>query len=494
MAGFSLPIRSFTRGAAGQARPSYSVPAGGKGQPYRDSWDIERAVSYGFDRSVWVMRCIMAIAENQSKLPLTLREDNWLEGKPVKNETLAMLSTNADVQGPALLWRERLTEILLLNRQGAFIEKIMSNSGDLLALRILPPGYTYPIPHPTDFVSGYEVRYPDGGIYQLAADKVLWIRKAHPTDPYRGMTPLEAAGLSVEADYYARLYNRNFLMNDGRPGGIVVIKGSMDPADQDEIRRRVSMPPGAGFSGAGRTIVISSEDGADFVDTAMSSRDAQHVETRRATKEDILLAFGVPETILGNASGRTYDNADAERDVFWQETMLPHLNLIARFLDRVITDNPRHFVSYDFAQVPVLERDRRNQRNFHLQEYQAGLITGDEYRDKAGWEPIGLTQIRVSPATIPKVDSEKPGVDLEEEALAAAQQAPVEEAPVEGEQPALEAGPTGDLEDLEQELRALEDATKTMPVPVRRLGGPRRAPRLPTRREGALWTDHTTRG
>ena len=86
-------------------------------------------------------------------------------------------------------------------------------------MHLLPPQDTSPIPHPTKFVSGFEVELGDGNKRKIDPDKVIWIRKPHPLDPYRSITPMEAAGIAIEIEQLAKVYNRNFLLNDGRPGG-----------------------------------------------------------------------------------------------------------------------------------------------------------------------------------------------------------------------------------------------------------------------------------
>jgi hypothetical protein len=97
--------------------------------------------------------------------------------------------------------------------------------------------------------------------------------------------------------------------------------------------------------------VISSDDGADFVDTAASPRDANYIQMRTLTKEEILAAFGVPESIIGNSANRTFSNAGEEGKVFWMETMTPHLELIARSFDKI---DPEYYLDFDKSRVPII--------------------------------------------------------------------------------------------------------------------------------------------
>ena len=172
---------------------------------------------------------------------------------------------------------------------------------------------------------------PNGDKIIMKPEDVVWIRRPHPLDPYLSMTPMESAGIAIEIENLAKLYNRNFLLNDGRPGGLLVLRGEIDEDDKEELRSRFR----GNMSRFGTTTVVSADDGVDYVDTSSNPRDAAYIQMRQITKEEILASFGVPESVIGNAAGRTFNNASEEVSVFWNETMSPHLEVLARALARL---------------------------------------------------------------------------------------------------------------------------------------------------------------
>ena len=182
------------------------------------------------------------------------------------------------------------------------------------------------------------------------------------------------------------------MAHDGRPGGLLAIKGEVDDADAEELRNRFSGGP----TQAGRTAVIEAED-VTWVDTALSPRDAQYVQSRGLTKEEILLALGVPETIIGNASQRTFDNADAEREVFWQETMSSHLSLIEHGLEGLTKGGYDDDVLlwHDTSKIEVLKRAEEQKREKAQAEYDRGLISIAEYREITGRDKVDAPGARV---------------------------------------------------------------------------------------------------
>jgi HK97 family phage portal protein len=353
------------------------------GQPYRDSWDIERAQREGMQKVTWVARCIDAIAGNQARLPVILRKDNSPDGEIVtskrlkKDSILDLLNTKSNIGENSFIFRYRLSSQLLMGTRGAFVEKIRGRDGRVIGLNLLPPQTTAPIPHPKRFVSGYEVAMPDGRKVIMPPESVIWIRRPHPLDPYLSMTPMEAAGVAIEIENLAKLYNRNYLLNDGRPGGLLVVKGEIDDDDRNELRNRFR----GNLGRAGATTVIAADDGVDYVDTSASPRDSAYIQMRQITKEEILASFGVPESVIGNASGRTFSNAGEEIRVFWSETMAPHLQHIARALDDL---DDRHYVDFDLDEVPTLTMYRQERSRYVLQEFQTGLISANEYREATG--------------------------------------------------------------------------------------------------------------
>lgn len=440
----SQETKAFLNAGAPVAfNPSFS------GKPYSDSWDIERAYKEGVQKVTWVFRCIDAIAGNQARLPIVLKRDNSPEGAIVgkKDALLDVLNSKSNDGENSFIFRYRLSAQLLMSSRGAFIEKVRGRDGRIIALHLLPPQHTRPIPHPKTFVSGYEVDMKNGTKQILKPDDVIWVRRPHPLDPYLSITPMESAGVAIEIENLAKLYNRNYLLNDGRPGGLLVVRGEMDDDDKDELRNRFR----GNLSRTGATTVIASEDGVDFVDTSASPRDAAYTQMRQITKEEILSAFGVPESAIGNAAGRTFSNAGEELRVFWMETMLPHLDSLARALDDL---DDRYYVDFDTSSVPILIIAKQERARYLMDEFQQGLISVNEYRNGTGKKKVDselADSLLQNPNQTPIANTEKPFKPEEQQPvdMAAGAAAPTgppglpmtsPEAPPEAGMPAPEAG------------------------------------------------------
>lgn len=398
-----------SKGATVPAGAPISVTPGFVGKGYKDPWDIERAYREGMQKVTWVSRCVDAIAGNQSRLPVILRKDNSPDGEIVKKKRgtstiLDLLNTRSNQGENSFIFRYRMSSQLLLGTRGVFIEKVRGRDGGIIALNILPPQHTSPIPDPKKFVSGYEITMPTGEKIIMKPEDVIWIRRPHPIDPYLSLTPMESAGIAIEIENLAKMYNRNFLLNDGRPGGLLVLRGEIDDDDKEELRSRFR----GNIGRVGTVGVISSDDGVDYVDTSSNPRDAAYIQMRQITKEEILASFGVPESVLGNASGRTFSNAAEEVSVFWNETMSPHLEIIARALDEL---DDEHYIDFDTSSVPYLIITKQERERYLLQEMQSGLISVNEYRTGTGRKEVEADladSLLMNPNLTPIANTKKP--------------------------------------------------------------------------------------
>ena len=136
--------------------------AGLVGKPYSDGWDIERAYREGVAKVTWVYRAIDVIASNQARLPITFLQDNSPFGEVVpkeeaNKELATILNQQSNMGESAFAFRYRISSQLLMSTRGVFIEIVRGRGGTPVALHILPPQNTAPIPDQKKFVAAFEV-------------------------------------------------------------------------------------------------------------------------------------------------------------------------------------------------------------------------------------------------------------------------------------------------------------------------------------------------
>ena len=393
------------------------------------AWPIERAITEGYERVIWVFKSVNVTATDSSGLPFRLRQGTEVvDDHPLYR----VLNKKANALESGQVFRKRLSSQVLLSKRGAFVQKVKSNRGTIKELHLLPPDRTEIIPglyksgfehmgvqrrkpnSPDVLIDHFRLTRHDGSIKNFEPDEVLWFRDPHPTDPYSGITPLEAAGMSVELDHFARLYNVSFMQNDGRPGGVLAVRdtagGIADISEKqmDRIEKRF----GKGPVEAGKLSVIAGE--LSYVDLATRPRDMQYGQTSTNSKMELLAAFGMSEVVLGNAAGRTFDNADAEMYNYWTRTIPAHNRILLDGFDEDSEDDLEGF--FDTSGVEVLERQARKQREEARTEVTGGFRSIKSYADLAGYGDEVEDNIYTRSLYIPNGKTPiptKPGDDVE---------------------------------------------------------------------------------
>jgi phage portal protein BeeE len=346
----------------------------------------------GYSRVVWCYRAVEVLAGVYSRLPLMVADILTLgadrEPELVLDDPLLPLLSQYGHANPVETgqqYRHRKAQQVLLSPRGTFTEVLKSRGGTPLSLTLLPPGRTRIVAAKDGSIDHYEVdpHRPGDRIRPIEPDLVLWDRDPHPDNPYAGMTPLEAAGLTLETDHFARLFNRSYLANDDGVATIVGVEpsdddsGELSEEESERIERKIG---GNGVLDAGRTIVVDGK--VTMVDVGRTPRDASYGELRLAGRDEISIAFYVPLSKMGDASGRTYANAGQEDDNWWPERVAPFADARAGAYNPLTDDGLA--VIPDYSRVEALNNLRRKRREEMSAEVTAGLRTPLSYARRTG--------------------------------------------------------------------------------------------------------------
>lgn len=404
-----------------------------------DGWDLERVASEAYESTVWTYRCIELMSGHSSRLPFRAAKNRGREDEELLEDhpLFRLMNKRANPMEKGRHFRKRLSAQLLLSKKGVFVEVGRTRMGTLNRLDLLDPDRVTIVKSDSgDYIDYFQYQTRNGGIVDLAPERVRWIREPHPIDPFSGVTPLEAAGISIELDALSRLYNVSFIKNDSRPGGILAVDvDTMSDTEMSRLERKFK--PGAHHAGE-LEVIAAGPGGLNYVDTTTRPRDMAYGDSSKNAKVEILSAFGIGESVLGNASERTFANSEQELYNFWTQPMPPHMDLIAQAFEEDLPDEYEPF--HDTSSVEALELPRRRDREEAMKEYNAGLRSIDEYRPLADLEPVRTAQTRalwISPAKAPVPTDPRDAVAL---GLEDPNAAPSDGAPVEG-MPGVEEEP-----------------------------------------------------
>lgn len=209
---------------------------------------------------------------------------------------------------------------------------IARNPRSPLPLEMWPvrPDRMQPVPHPTDFLSGYMYTGPGGEEVALRLEDVIFIRTPHPRDPYRGISPIQPLLNEIDANRYAAEWNRNFFLNSAEPGGIIEVPNGLSDGEFNELRERWNEQH-KGIANAHRVAIL---EHGKWIDRKLSQREMQFVESSAASREVIREGLGFPKPMLGTVDDANRANMEAADVMFSRWLLVPDLRAIRGALNR----------------------------------------------------------------------------------------------------------------------------------------------------------------
>lgn len=155
---------------------------------------------------------------------------------------------------------------------------------------------------------------------RIALDEIISNVEWHPYDRFRGISPVEAACLSISQNYQADSYNNAKLANNAEPGGILSTDQDMT---EDQVKAYGDIWRAThGGNKRGGIAVLSG--GLTWQSVALNNREMQFAELKKMTREEIIGgAFKIPLIMVGLVEDANYGYADACQEIYWTTSFPP---------------------------------------------------------------------------------------------------------------------------------------------------------------------------
>lgn len=239
-------------------------------------------------------------------------------------------------------------------------------------------------------------------------------------DGYVGVSPIAIAqdviGLALATQQHGGILFRQ----GGQIGGVISHPGQLSKEASTRIANSWRETH-EGVQNAHKVAVL--EEGAKFEKIAMTSEDAQFLETRRFQVIDICRLYGVPPHKLGELDKATLNNIEQQQQQYIDAALAP----IARSIEQLFD---RHLLFADERRTLACKLDADEMTRGDLltryQAYQIGTLNGwlsrNEVRARENMEPVeGGDEYRVPlntgdptrPQNIPQAKPPSPGPGTE---------------------------------------------------------------------------------
>ena len=326
--------------------------------------------------------CTRLISEAAGTLPYSLYQKSNAGRVSHTTHPLYDILRHAPNSGstPAQFWSAMVSSMLLWGNAFAVIKR--SSSGDILSLKMIHPKLV------TDriYTDGIITRYVIND-EEVSARQILHIAN-FGTDGQWGLSSI-AYGAQVFGNALAGVDAANNTFERGlAPTVALKIDRVIKPEQREDMRKYMSGISGA--LNAGKTAVL--EAGMDAKTIGINPRDAQLLESRAFSTEEVCRWFGVDPSMVGHGSAVSNWGTGLEQKMigFLTFTLRPILSRIEQAVNKQLLPAEQQKTIYsEFNIEGLLRADSAGRANFYSTMINNGTFTRDEVRAKENLPLMG---------------------------------------------------------------------------------------------------------
>lgn len=321
-----------------------------------------------------VYAAVAAISESVGSLPLTVYRRTDAGREKARNHPLYRLLHDApnDYQ-TALELREQMQRHVLL-RGNAYAEIVRGGNGRPQALLPLHPDRVNILRNQAGRLL-YDVTDEGGRVRRLLADEVLHVRY-HSDDGIVGRSPIQVARDTVGLALAERTHGNKMFEQGTKLSGVIESPPGTTKEQATQIRESWAAGQ-AGVGNHGKTPVLP--QGAQYKTVSMTLEDAEWIEARRMSVEEVARLFRVPPVLIGDLREANYSNAVELGRYFVTHTLRRHLVAWEQAINRVLINDPDLFyVEHDTN--ALLRGDSLTRAQFYERGITDGWLMRSEVR------------------------------------------------------------------------------------------------------------------
>lgn len=335
--------------------------------------------------AVWA--CISISAQVMASLPLDVYRKT-ADGRTKEVGDLAdliSLSPNED-QTPVEFWEGMFS--WMLTTGNAYAEIFWVN-GRPASLMPIPSTHVTPIRNKATNLLSYEVREQGSSRRRAVDRKDMFHLRGWGFGGDEGLSPIRWGTQSLGAAMAADEASSKMFGSGMQASGVLKANQRITPEQRPQLQ--ALMESYSGSTRAGKIMVL--EAGLDFEKLSLNPDDAQMLETRRFSIEEVCRWFGVPPIVIGHsAEGQTMWGSGVEQIFLsWmQRGINPVLKKVEqRILKHLIPRREQRALYAEFNREAMLQMDSKAKAEFLRAMVSNGIMTRDEARDKLNLERRG---------------------------------------------------------------------------------------------------------
>lgn len=218
------------------------------------------------------------------------------------------------------------------------------------------------------------------GVTKIFAQKDILHIRALSKDGVTGMSPIQAAREEIGLSAQTTRHGGALFKNGAQVGKVLKHPKTLSEGAANRLRSNIE-DNYSGADNAHKTLLL--EEGLDLDEVGMTSQDSQFIETRKFTRSEIAMFFGVPPHMFGDVEKATSWGTGIEQQGigFLQFTLMPWLvNIEERFWLDLLTDKESEKLYFKFNVSAVLRGDFKSRQEGLQIQRRNGVISANQWR------------------------------------------------------------------------------------------------------------------
>lgn len=199
-------------------------------------------------------------------------------------------------------------------------------------------------------------------------------------DGITGVSPLTFARETIGLSLAMESHGANMFKNGAKVSGILRHPEKLGQEGQDNLRASLNAFRDGGEK-EGQALIL--EEGMDYSQMALSAEDAQWIESRKFTRGDVAMFFGVPPHMIGDTEKTTSWGTGIEQQSigFVQYTLEEYLTMWEESLNRDVLDPSKDADLYfRFNRAALVKGDIKARWESYVKAMQWGVMSPNEIR------------------------------------------------------------------------------------------------------------------
>ena len=266
-----------------------------------------------------------------------------------------------------------MTNLLLWGNAYAHI--VRNGGARAVELRIIPPDIVEPFKSEDDGLIYYKIK--DSNI--LASKEILHI-VGLSFDGVKGQSPIQACQQALGIGMASQQFGANFFGRGANLSGVLEHPARLS----DDAANRLRDSWNSRFSGiqnSHQTAIL--EEGVKFKPIGMPLADAQFIETRRFSVEEIARIYRVPNHLINDLSKSSFNNIEQQSLEFSKFSLSPYLVSWEEELNRKLLPERElktHF--FKFSTRELLRSDATSRADYYTKLFNIGVLSINDIRDQ----------------------------------------------------------------------------------------------------------------